>query len=97
MDIEYDLLKAKINETKHGISFEEATTALHDPHALVIEDTLCSFEPRFVLLGLSGKARLIIVVYSLRQSTKYTTNSTAESIRIISARKASKSEAKSYA
>ena len=88
MEIEFDQLKAESIFDKHGISFEEAATALFDPQALVREDPDAEGENRWVLIGLSDQVRLVTVVYTLRSN---------ENIRIISARKATKREAKSYA
>ena len=87
MNIELDPAKAQINLKKHGISFEEAASCLLDPMALVHEDGACYGEQRWVLLGMSDKARLLTVIYTIR----------GENIRIISARKSTKNEAKNYA
>lgn len=88
MDIEYESRKAKSNLVKHGVSFEEAATALHDPLALVQEDNDSINENRWVLIGLSNQANLLTVIYTLRDE---------EVIRLISARKATRREAKYYA
>ena len=88
MEIEFDPDKAEQNLTKHRVSFEEAATALLDPMALAFEDHDAEGEPRWVLLGMSANARLLTVVYTLRGE---------ERIRLISARKASRQEAKHYA
>ena len=87
MNIEYDPVKAKSNETKHGITFEEAATALLDENALSMEDVDSKGENRWLLVGMSEEARLLTVIYTLR----------GESIRLISARKATRKEAQSYA
>jgi len=87
MDVEFDQAKACANLAKHGITFEEAATCLWDPHALVIKDGSTRGEPRWILLGLSDKGRLLTVVYTLRD----------ENPRLISARKATRKEALSYA
>ena len=87
MNIEHDPNKARLNEVKHGISFDEAATALLDGNALSIEDNDSQGENRWVLIGMSEKVRLITVVYTLR----------GETIRLISARKATRKEARNYA
>jgi len=87
MEIEFDPNKASSNLIKHGISFDEASTTLLDPLALVREDPDAEGENRWVLIGMSNQARLLTVVYTLRN----------ECIRLISARKATKTEAKIYA
>jgi uncharacterized DUF497 family protein len=88
MEIEYDPEKAASNLTKHGISFEEAETVLFDPNALGFEDGDSEGEPRWVLLGMSSHARLLTIVYTIRGDDR---------IRLISARKATRREAKHYA
>ncbi len=88
MDIEYAARKAASNLAKHGISFEEAVTALFDPMALAHEDRDAEGEARWVLLGMSERGRLLTVVYTLLDEDR---------IRLISARKASRKEAEYYA
>jgi len=88
MEIEYAPQKAKSNLLKHGISFDEATTALYDPSALVQEDKDSTLENRWVLIELSSQANLLVVVYTLRNEAV---------IRLISARKATRKEEKYYA
>lgn len=87
MDIEWDPAKAASNLKKHGISFEEAATALLDSNALVQADT-SGTEERWLLMGMSFKARLVTLVYTLRGEDR---------IRLVSARKATRKEAKHYA
>ena len=88
MEIESDPIKAESNLKKHGVSFKEAITVLYDEMALVQEDIDSIDENRWVLIGLSNKDRLLTIVYTLRNG---------EIIRLISARKATKKEAKYYA
>ncbi len=88
MEIEYDPQKAKLNLKKHGVSFEEAVSALFDPLALVQEDIDSVGENRWVFIGLSQDKNLLTIIYTLRNE---------EVIRIISARKATRNEAKYYA
>lgn len=88
MEIEWDLEKATSNLQKHGVSFEEASTALLDPLALAQEDATSEGELRWVLIGMSARARLLTVIYTLRRP---------ERIRLISARKATRKEANYYA
>lgn len=89
MGIEFDPAKAKSNLKKHGVSFEEAVTALYDPMALVKEDNHSTNENRWILVGMSNQARLLTVVYTLRNNKK--------TIRLISARKSTAKEEKYYA
>ncbi len=88
MDIEYGPEKAASNIKKHGISFEEAVSSLLDSSALVQEDIDSEEESRWVLVGMSDKARLLTVVYTLRNEDR---------IRLISARKSTRKEGYYYA
>lgn len=86
---EWDDDKAEVNLEKHGISFEEATTVFYDECALEFFDTNHSeWEDRFLLLGLSTQFKLLLVCHCHREDD--------EVIRIISARRATKNEAKFY-
>jgi uncharacterized DUF497 family protein len=88
MEIEYDPAKAEANIRKHGVSFDEAASVLLDPMALGFEDQDAEGESRWVLVGMSSQARLLTVVYTLRDQHR---------IRLISARKATRIEANQYA
>ena len=80
--------KASSNLQKHGVSFEEARTVFYDERARLIADPDHSGnEERFVLLGLSSPLRLLVVCHCYRDKGV---------IRIISARKATKSESRAY-
>ncbi len=86
---EWDENKNTINKKKHNIAFEEAKTVFYDEEALVIDDPEHSQEEeRFIILGLSKKANLLVVCHCYRASETI--------IRIISARKATKTETKQY-
>ncbi len=86
---EWDEKKNEINKKKHKISFEEAKTVFYDEEALLIGDPEhSSEEERFIILGLSKKANLLVVCHCYRASETV--------IRIISARKATKTEEKQY-
>ena len=85
---EWDSRKAKSNEKKHGVSFEEAKSVFFDEQALFLEDPQPrQEEERFILLGLSASLRLLVVVHALRER---------DVIRIISARKATRLETRDY-
>jgi uncharacterized DUF497 family protein len=88
MEIEWDSDKADSNFKKHGVSFEEAATALLDPMALAQEDAAAEGEPRWILIGMTTQLQLLTVVYTLRRQDR---------IRLISARRATRKEAKHYA
>lgn len=86
---EWDPRKASANLAKHGVSFEEAETVFLDDNALLIPDVGHSQEEeRFILLGMSLQFRTLVVVHCYRE--------TAEVIRIISVRRANRSERKQY-
>jgi uncharacterized DUF497 family protein len=81
--------KAAANRKKHGVSFEEAQSVFTDERAMLIADPDHSEdEDRFILLGFSAKLRLLVVCHCYREDT--------EVVRIISARKATKSESSAY-
>ena len=83
----WDPKKAKSNLKKHGVSFEEATTVFGDPLSITVHDPVHSGpEERFVSLGMSHRLNTLVVVHADR----------GESIRIISARRATRSERNRY-
>jgi len=88
----WDPAKAAANVEKHGVSFEEATTIFADPEALDWDDPQRStIEARHKRLGLSIQERVLIAVYTVRRS-----KGGKDTIRIISARQASRKERKAY-
>jgi uncharacterized DUF497 family protein len=84
---DWDERKNTANQRKHGVSFEEAQTVFYDDRALLIEDP-DETEDRFVLLGLSLALRTLVVCHCYREQDSL--------IRIISARKANRSERAEY-
>jgi uncharacterized DUF497 family protein len=89
LSCEWDPQKDLMNRKKHGVSFEEAATVFEDVNALVISDPEHSEdEERFVILGFSLQANLLVVCHCYRASESV--------IRIISARKATKNESRQY-
>jgi uncharacterized DUF497 family protein len=89
---EWDGRKAAVNRIKHGVSFEEAATVFADPDALEGPDLSHSDkESRFLRLGRTATGRVLIVAYTVRRRDD------GESIRIISARRASRKEREAYA
>ena len=81
----WDDRKASANFKKHGVSFDEASSAFEDKLGAYYPDTL--HEDRFILIGYSGRQRLLYVVHAEVE---------ADAIRIISARKATKHEKARY-
>lgn len=87
MKIIWDSDKAMVNPKNHdGVTFEEAHQVLLDPFALTREDSEAQGEQRFVTLGMGGKGRILVVVYTYRNET----------IRLISAWKASEPQRRRY-
>jgi len=79
--------KANINRRKHGIMFEEATTAFADELSITIDDPLHSHdEERLILIGMSKQLKILVVIHVER----------GDVIRLVSARKATKQEQKFY-
>ncbi len=86
MTVEWDPAKARANLTKHGIDFADASIALEDEFALTIEDRSARGEQRFISLCRDPNNFLIVVAYTYR----------GETVRIISARRATSREGKNY-
>ncbi len=87
VQFEWDPAKAARSLAKHGVSFDEASTVFGDPLAATILDPQHSAgEPRFVTIGLSTSRRLIVVAHAERE----------DRIRIISARRATRRERRTY-
>lgn len=87
---EWDPAKARLNLRRHRVAFEEAKTVFADEHALIIDDPEHSAdERRLVLLGMSAGLRILVVVHVYQTAP--------DTIRIISARRATKSERLTYA
>lgn len=86
---EWDPIKAVANKKKHGVSFEEAQSIFYDEFAIqFFDDENAETEDRFLMLGLSEAARLLMVCHCEREHGNV--------IRIISARKATRNERKHY-
>jgi uncharacterized DUF497 family protein len=89
---EWDPRKTASNAEKHGISFDEAVTVFLDTNALDGPDEMhSSAETRYLRLGKSIDGRVLMIAYTLRSSNH------GETIRIISARQASRRERAAYA
>lgn len=87
LTFEWDQEKAKENIRKHQVGFEEAKTVFNDPFSITIPDPQHSIdECRYIDVGYSSKGQLLVVVYTEREPN----------IRIISCRKAAKSERRIY-
>ena len=87
LTFEWDLRKARLNPTKHGVAFEEASTVFGDPLSLTIPDPEHSQrENRYITMGKTFNGKLLVVVHTDRD----------DNIRIISARRVSRRERKVY-
>ena len=87
MKITWDSKKATVNPKNHdGVTFEEAQNALLEPFALSREDSQSEEEQRYITLGMGGKGRILMVVYTYRDET----------IRLISAWKANEQQRRRY-
>lgn len=90
MIFDWDESKNAINQSKHGIDFYEASSVFYDEMAILFDDPEHSeIEDRFIILGLSSQANILIVCHCYRENDNV--------IRIISARKATKKEGERYA
>ena len=89
VDFRWDDRKDRANQRKHQVSFDEARTVFFDEYALEFyDDPSSAAEERFLMLGMSLRARLLLVCHCVRDNET--------TIRIISARKATRSESKLY-
>lgn len=89
MRFEWDPAKAASNAKKHKVTFEVAKTVFYDDFAVQFFDEEHSYaEDRFLLLGMSSDARLLLVCHCERED--------GDVVRIISARKATETEAEYY-
>lgn len=83
---EWDKEKAHQNSLKHGIDFPDTFAVFEDPNALTLEDEWDYGEERFITIGMDAFGRILVLVYTWKN----------ENIRIISARKANKTEINQY-
>ncbi|MCA2938306.1 MAG: BrnT family toxin [Microcystis sp. M113S1] len=89
LTFEWDIEKNRVNQKKHGVSFEEAKSVFYDDKAIQFwDDDHSEQEDRFLLLGKSYKMRILLIVHCYREEESV--------IRIISARKATKNESQQY-
>jgi uncharacterized DUF497 family protein len=82
----YDPAKAAANFKQHGVPFADAEGVFQDPLALTREDPDAKGERRFIAVGLGSAGDLLVVVYTMR----------GEDVRLISARRATRKERKTY-
>ena len=82
---EWDISKAKENQSKHGISFADTFGVFEDSNAVTVEDFQRG-EQRYITIGMDAFGRILVVAYTWR----------GDNIRIISARKAVRYEVRQY-
>lgn len=88
MKFQWDPAKATGNVRKHGVSFDEAVTVFKDPLALIFDDTEHSeIEAREIIIGMSTLSRMLLVCFVERHE---------DTVRVISARPATRTEKKDY-
>jgi len=86
VEYQWDPAKAAANFKKHGVRLADAVVALEDPAALTVPDPDSTGESRFVCLGMDPAGRILVTVFTYR----------GRQIRIISSRKASRTERRNY-
>lgn len=87
MQFSWDPDKDRLNQSDHGVSFQEASTVFGDPLTITVADPDHSIgEERFVTMGQSNASQLLVVCHTEQ----------GDNIRIISARRASLRERKDY-
>ena len=88
---EWDPVKARTNQRKHGISFEDAMHVFDDPYALFELDHADELgELRWHAIGLIGEVAVVLVAHTIREEAE------DEIVRLISARRATRQERKRY-
>ena len=91
IQFEWDPVKARRNQQKHGVSFEDAMHVFDDAHALFEQDRVDETgEERWQAIGLAGGTAVLLVAHTVRQSAE------GEIVRIVSARRATRKERKRY-
>ena len=87
---EWDDAKAASNRRKHSISFEVATQVFEDPHSLSEQDRIVDGEVRWLTIGLVEGVVVVLVVHTVQEGMW------EETVRIISARRATRKERRRY-
>ena len=91
-NFEWDPTKARGNRRKHGVSFEDAAGLFLDPLAISVLDFEHSdTEERWVTIGRDRRGRVLVLIHTFKERPGEESN-----VRIISARKATRREAKQY-
>ena len=89
IQFDWDPKKSRTNLRTHGVSFEEAQSVFYDDFAVqFFDEDHSTDDDRFIMLGISNSARLLVVVHCVREAGDF--------VRIISARKATRNEQTFY-
>ena len=89
IEFEWDDAKSKANARKHGVSFSEAQSVFYDDFARqYFDDEHADEEDRFIMVGISNRSRILLVCHCEKSG--------GETIRIISARKATRKKRSQY-
>ena len=87
VEFEWDDVKAESNLKKHGVNFEEGATIFNDPEiATIFDPDHSKDEERYISIGMSIQGNLLVIIHTERE----------ERIRLISCRKATSAERKTY-
>jgi len=86
VQLDWDEAKNRRNLRKHGIDFETAILVFEDPYSMAVLDRVVYGEERWQTIGVAGDVTVVVVAHTLSE----------EVIRIISARKATPQERRSY-
>jgi len=86
LNFEWDEAKRRENLAKHRVEFADAATAFEDDNTITLPDEESDAEDRFVMMAMDALGRILVIVYTWR----------ADTIRLISARKATPRERKNY-
>ena len=89
MEFTWDERKNRVNQHKHGVSFETAILVFDDPYHLTRQDREVEGEPRWQTIGMVKDVQVLLVAHTVSEDE--------EMIRILSARKATPSERSIYA
>jgi len=86
---EWDEAKARVNQRKHGVAFEDAVLVWSDPFHLLRFDRFEHGEERWHALGMAGETVIMLVVHTYP-------NDDEDRVRVVSARRATKTERRAY-
>jgi uncharacterized protein len=89
VEFAWDERKNRVNQQKHGISFETAILVFDDPYHLTRQDREVEGEPRWQTIGMVNGVHVLLVAHTVSEGE--------ELIRILSARKATPRERSMYA